>query len=228
VYSFSSPLFTYYTTREIQGTVNSDSGATIRDALKSAVNYGVIEEKLMPYIPSNFKKKPAQVLYDEALKHQTLVYKRILNNSLQDMIQCLTEGFPFVFGILLYNSFLTRTVQTTGFVTKPTNKERLLGGHCMLCHGWFHKNGQNYFIVQNSWGTRWGDKGFCYIPFEYMTDTTKTLDLWTIRLQENDGESVQQKVNTTFISALKQEKKMSLDTIDELENYLSIRSGSDL
>lgn len=39
--------------------------------------------------------------------------------------------------------------------------------HGMVIIGWKTIDGQDYWICQNSWGWYWGDRGLCYIPFDY-------------------------------------------------------------
>jgi len=179
-----SPLFTYYTTRQIEDTVNLDSGAMVRNALKSAVVYGVVQEEKWQYDISKFTLAPTTEVYAEALKHQTLQYKRINDGDLVGMQQCLLEGYPFTFGAIVFPSFESTSVAKIGIVPTPAPKEKPLGGHCMLCVGWKKLFGKSYFIVQNSWGKNWGDKGFCYIPFEYIGNKNLVNDFWTIRLEE--------------------------------------------
>jgi C1A family cysteine protease len=36
----------------------------------------------------------------------------------------------------------------------------------MLCVG--YSDPDRVFIVRNSWGSDWGDKGYCYIPYDYL------------------------------------------------------------
>jgi len=179
-----APLFTYYATRQIENTVNEDSGAMVRNALKSAVLYGVVQEEKWHYDIAKFTVKPTPDIYAEALKHQTLQYRRISDGLIHDMQQCLFEGYPFTFGAILFDSFESPAVARNGVVPMPHAGEGQLGGHCMLCVGWKVISGHNYFIIQNSWGTGWGDHGFCYIPFEYMGNRNLVNDLWTIHLEE--------------------------------------------
>jgi C1A family cysteine protease len=49
-----SRLFTYYATRILEGTVNEDSGASMRNAIKSVANFGCIRESLWWYNEKKF------------------------------------------------------------------------------------------------------------------------------------------------------------------------------
>ena len=42
----------------------------------------------------------------------------------------------------------------------------------------------NLFIIRNSWGTTWGQKGYGTIPYAYLIDPSLSADLWTIRVIE--------------------------------------------
>lgn len=181
-----SVLFTYYNTRMLEGTINRDSGAYLRNTLKSLNKYGAVNETKWPYIISKFKTKPTTSLYTEGLKQQTIVYYSLATQTINELKQCLSEGFPFVFGSLLYTSFQSSTVASTGIVPMPDiRKQRQIGGHAMMCVGWKIIDNKEYFIVRNSWGTTWGDKGYCYIPVEYLTSRILSADFWTIRQEES-------------------------------------------
>ena len=94
------------------------------------------------------------------------------------MLSCLDEGYPFVFGLRLTKSFN----QIGGLVPIPEAGESVLGkhsNHAMLCVGYNKK--EKIFIVRNSWGSEWGDGGYCYIPFDYMTSNDMMLGAFTIR-----------------------------------------------
>lgn len=173
-----SPLFTYYATREKYGEQNLDKGAFVRDALKSTVVDGVAMERVWPYITAKFSQKPEASVYDCAEKHQTLEYSNISSFDKNAFLGCLAEGYPFVFGIAVYPSFIN---SSTGIIPVPDKtKEAPLGGHCMLCVGYLKKDDESeVLIVQNSWNVWWGDLGYCYIPMEFFLGSA--YDLWTIR-----------------------------------------------
>lgn len=182
---YPSPLFTYYATRLIEGTTESDNGAYIRDAIKSTVKYGTALEREWPYVMGFVNKRPPEEVWASAEKHQTLEYLSV-GYAKNEFLACLREGYPFVFGINLYSSFMSEEVAYTGYVRlADPAKEESQGGHCMLAVGYFFdKSGCDYIIAQNSWGDSWGDKGFCYIPMGcFLRDT---FDYWTIRSIENE------------------------------------------
>src|SRR5437867_5692477 len=91
-----SRLFVYYNERVIEGTVDQDSGAFIRDGIKSLAKQGVCPEPEWPYKVSRVRRKPSRTCYRTAKKHHILSYHRI--STLEEMRSCLAEGYPFVFG----------------------------------------------------------------------------------------------------------------------------------
>ena len=176
-----SKLFIYYNERAMEGTINEDCGAIIRDGLKTVANEGVCPEPEWPYLISKFAKKPPQSCYDHALKHQVENYKA-LDCDLIQMKQCLAEGFPFVFGMLIYPNFESAAVAKTGIVPMPSGNP--IGGHAVMAVG--YDTEKKYFIIRNSWGISWGDKGYFYLPEAYITDFNLCSDFWTIRMVENE------------------------------------------
>jgi C1A family cysteine protease len=172
-----SRLFIYFGEREIEGSIGSDSGAMIRDGLKVVAKLGVCSEDTWPYDIAKFTKRPPKKAYTEAAKHQALVYRRI-TNRLHQMQGCLAQGFPFVFGFTVYESFESEEVAKTGKVPLPPRSEQVLGGHAVLAVG--YNDAQQSFIVRNSWGPNWGMKGYFWMPYGYVTDPQLASDFWAI------------------------------------------------
>ena len=172
-----SRLFIYFDERVVENTVNIDSGAQIRDGIKTLAKLGVCSETCWPYNIQNFAVQPGHKCYLEASKHRIYDYYRL--NTLSDMLHCLNNGYPFIFGFSVYSSFETEEVANTGIVNIPTANESLLGGHAVTCMG-YNDNTQR-FLVRNSWGINWGQKGYMTMPFEYLTNRSLSDDFWTIR-----------------------------------------------
>ena len=175
-----SRLFIYYNERVIEHTVQEDSGAMIRDGIKTLVKQGVCSERSWPYVIAKFAKKPGAACYKEARDHQVTVYARL--ETADEMRACLADGFPFVFGFSVYESFESATVARTGVAPMPRRNEKLLGGHAVLAVG--YDDARKRFLVRNSWGTGWGMKGYFTLPYDYLGDRNLCDDFWTIRRQE--------------------------------------------
>jgi C1A family cysteine protease len=176
-----SRLFIYYNERAMEGTVGEDSGAAIRDGVKSLVNLGVCSEKRWPYTITKFTQKPPAACYKDAANHQVTSYHRIL--SLQEMRQCLAEGFPFVFGFTVYTAFESAAVAKTGLLNLPAHGEKDLGGHAVCAVG--YDDGTKRVLVRNSWGADWGLGGYFTMPYDYISSTNLADDFWTLRAFEN-------------------------------------------
>jgi C1A family cysteine protease len=172
-----SRLFIYYNERSIEGTVESDSGAMIRDGIKSVAKLGVCPEKQWAYDIAKFRDKPTKACYTAAAKHQAVVYQSVLQD-LHQMQGCLASGYPFVFGFSVYESFESAEVAKTGVVPLPKQGEKQLGGHAVLAVG--YDDASQSFLVRNSWSSAWGDSGYCTMPYAYLTSQQLARDFWVI------------------------------------------------
>jgi C1A family cysteine protease len=173
-----SRLFIYYNERAMEGTINSDSGAQIRDGIKSVAQLGVCPESEWPYVITQFSTKPSTTCYTDAKQELVVLYQRLVQ-TLGTLKGCLASGFPFVFGFTVYESFESAQVAKTGILQMPQAGEQTVGGHAVLCVGYDDKNQQ--FIVRNSWSATWGQKGYFRMPYAYLTSTSLASDLWTVR-----------------------------------------------
>lgn len=171
-----SRLFLYYNERVYINTVEEDSGAIIRDGIKSLNRRGVCPESMWDYDIAKFAEKPPKSCYTEARGHKTVSYQRI--NTFNQMKACLQEGYPFVFGFAVYDSFWD--ANDSGVVTMPNfETENMIGGHAVLCIGF--DCARQRFLCQNSWGTSWGDGGYFTMPYEYVSNKNLADDFWVIR-----------------------------------------------
>jgi len=174
-----SRLFIYYNERAMEHTVGSDSGAQIRDGIKSVGKLGDCPETEWPYVISKFKTKPPAKCYSDALKYKAVLYSR-LTPILGQLKGCLASGYPFVFGFTVYESFESAQVAKTGHALLPKSNEQTVGGHAVVGVG--YDDAKQWFIVRNSWGNSWGMKGYFTLPYSYLTDNNLADDFWTIRI----------------------------------------------
>ncbi|CAF1649392.1 unnamed protein product [Adineta ricciae] len=135
------------------------------------------------------------------------------------MKSCLAQGFPFAFGLRLYRSF--DRASTTGVVPMPNTSERIRsshGSHALLAVG--YSDHSRSFIVRNSWGADWGDQGYCYIPYDYMTNPELCFDAWAVRKLSNDSFGKEHWDNVDAINYLKAAvmELMSMDNGNDDDN----------
>jgi C1A family cysteine protease len=174
-----SRLLIYYNERVMEGTVNSDSGAQIRDGMKSVGTQGACPETMWPYNIAQFEVQPPDACYQAALQHRAILYQRVAGD-LNQMKGCLADGYPFVFGFTVYESFMTEAVAQSGHAPMPGAAEQVLGGHAVLAVG--YEDAHQWFIVRNSWADTWGMQGYFTLPYAYLTDSNLASDFWTVRI----------------------------------------------
>jgi C1A family cysteine protease len=173
----TSRLFIYYNERLLRNNVRQDCGAMMRDGIKTLAKQGVCSETLWPYVMRKFARKPTAACYLQALTRRISRYARL--RTLREMRTCLADGYPFVLGFSLYESFASARVARTGVVALPKPDERLTSGHALMAVGYDDR--KKVFIMRNSWGRAWGMQGYCTLPYAYLADRNLSDDFWTLR-----------------------------------------------
>lgn len=175
-----SRLFIYYEERVLEGTINYDAGAYIRDGIKVTYTKGAPLESLWPYNIRKWATKPTTAAYTDALKRKVTGYQRCVNFTA--VKNALALGNPVVIGFDVYESF--ETIGSNGIMTYPNlASEQLLGGHAVLLVG--YNDDTQRFIARNSWGTSWGDKGYFYMPYQVIQNSGMSSDFWVISAVKN-------------------------------------------
>jgi C1A family cysteine protease len=177
-----SRLFIYYNTRAEYGDIQKDDGIFLRDGLKSLAKFGVCDESLWPYDITKFDDRPTEECYEDAKKRKILNYQKLI--STYYITEVLNNNNPVVFAMEIYDSFmdLNERISTVNF---PGRKEKSLGGHAMCMVGYDLPN--RLFLAKNSFGTGWANKGYCWIPFDYIRQ--EGYDVWTFEITNQSGES---------------------------------------
>ncbi|MBD2042693.1 C1 family peptidase [Microcoleus sp. FACHB-672] len=174
-----SRLFIYYNARKFDG-LEGDVGSSITTSIRVLQEMGACTEATWPYDPQLWDEQPYTEAYDEATRFLIEEAEEI-DVNLFAMKHCLAEGYPFAFGLRLFKSF-DKAGHKGGVPMPDLNHEdgrEEHGNHAMLCVG--YSDPYKVFVVRNSWGENWGDKGYCYIPYEYMTNPEYCWQCWTIR-----------------------------------------------
>jgi C1A family cysteine protease len=96
-------------------------------------------------------------------------YARI--STKPEMKHALATSGAFVIGVDVYQSFEDTA---DGVIPVPGPDDQYLGGHAICVVG--YDDTKKWFIVKNSWGPDWGDKGYCYLPYNFIDGYAR--DMW--------------------------------------------------
>jgi C1A family cysteine protease len=171
-YTQLSKLYHYYHTRYIEGTVFSDYGViTLRNSMRSLKLYCLCAENFWPYSVEKFNIQPSPNAYSDSYKRNIMAYARLYN--FQEAINSLNDNSPVVIGARIFNNF--ENLNSSDSIVKfPGEYDYSLGGHAMCLVG--YSMPENMFLAKNSFGKDWGQNGYCWIPFQYISDYS--FDMW--------------------------------------------------
>lgn len=188
-YTNASVLFLYKVARKLMHR-QGDVGASIRETMKAMVLFGIPPEEYWPYEPSKIDEEPTGFCYSYAQNYQAIQYFRLdtpglsLNDLLAQIKMVLVAGLPSMFGLTIYSSIYEDANYKKGYIPKPNPmKDRVEGGHALVAVGYddYKIIGDSVggLLVINSWGTKWGEKGYGWLPYDYIIQGL-TSDWWSL------------------------------------------------
>ena len=175
-----SCLFVYYNSRMYDGTTGENAGVSFCNALKAMNELGVCRESLWPYDRLKLADKPSSACYEDAIGNTIFKYEHIIQN-IHQFRACLKEGFSFAFGFELYESFHCQENRKKGMMPIPSDEE--IQSTKPILHGVLavgYDDNTECITVLNSWGKKFGDKGYFYMPYKYISEPKRAFDFWKI------------------------------------------------
>ena len=158
-----SERFVFYHSNVIPGTIKE--GASYKQIIDTIAEHGICKEDLCPYIVDQIETRPSDAAFADAKQH--LIQEAMnVRTKHEDITSALSEGYPVGISLRIVDSFGSCY---KGFVNIPTEEDLAAteaGYHAMVVVGYSEKD--KVYIVRNSWGTHFGDQGYCYIPFSYV------------------------------------------------------------
>ncbi len=190
-----SRLFLYFNARSVGHTQQEDSGASIADAVR-AITYGIPPESLYPYddrLSGPFKNMPDPAVYEQGIKlikSSGIQYRSVPQDEEKMMRVLANQEEPIVFGALVFDSLVSRETARTGIMKMPTLNEDPQGGHALLILGYDNRSVlednrtpnplYRHFFVRNSWSAKWGQKGYFWMPFDFVLNPNYAFDFWRV------------------------------------------------
>jgi hypothetical protein len=137
-------------------------GMYLSDALNIVKNYGIVPERSYPYDYDDAPDIVSDRIWTKASNYKIRNYARIV--TMHELKYALIESGPCPIAFPVY--------KIEGHIWDSEGKLPLLGYHAMTIVGWTLEG----FILRNSWGTRWGDKGYSIYPY---SNWGSHCEIWT-------------------------------------------------
>jgi C1A family cysteine protease len=193
------------------------SGTSISGACLGLLREGACLEEFWPYVQTEQTTwRPGAV--EDAMSRKIKSYFYISYNRTNEIKQMLLEESLW-FSIKTHKELYY--VGKDGIVdTHKYLESEYVGGHAMAIIGWKYIDGKLHWEVQNSWGSNWGDDGYCFIPDELIRQV-QTSKVYYLVLNEETHQRMMKK-HTSWISKLKRLGKKFDRMVDKVLEFFKI------
>ena len=217
-----SESFVYYNVRRMMNTVGEDSGSSLYNVVVTMGTEGVCSEHFCPYTDSPDMDQPSEEAYTDALQRK-IVKALNVQKDIKHIKSAVAQGYPVAVSLRVFESF----EPLAGFISRPSQyeiDENQYGNHAMVVCG--YSDEEKVFIVRNSWGIKFGDQGYCYIPYSYFEDFLNVACIITeinnteIRVAGNDSKVTlsfdmsNSRIKSAILRILIEEEKLVLARLE--------------
>jgi C1A family cysteine protease len=188
----ASRLFLYKVERDLLGLIG-DTGAYLRTAMEALTLFGAPPERYWPYDGSpptsntRYDLEPTPFCYAFGERFRAIKYYRLdpagvsPSQILANIKAMAAAGFPSMFGFPVYTEYDNPLPGAK--IAFPGAGSHYRGGHANVVAGYDDDlmigSDKGALLVRNSWGTGWGDAGYAWLSYRYVTDGLAT-DWWSM------------------------------------------------
>lgn len=188
----ASRLFLYKVTRNLAG-LTGDTGAYLRETMGALVMFGAPPEDYWPYDGrpedqnTSFDVEPPAFSYALGSNYKAVKYFRLDANdappdeALDNIRLFLAAGFPSMFGFPVFDEYYDHI--DGALIAPPAPNSAYHGGHANVAVGYDDDltigGDKGALLVRNSWGTTWGNDGYAWMSYRYVTDGL-AVDWWSM------------------------------------------------
>lgn len=163
-----SPRFVWMASKETDQFVTrpetfiEEAGTSLKAAMDIVKKYGVVLDTTLPFLTNTLMYTGNEnAIFAEAASRRASSYYNLRRNLSQWKAWLAGNG-PILAGLNVDTTW--DNASNTGGKLDVFQPNTVRGGHAVCIVGYT----TDRFIIRNSWGTSWGDKGFGYATPEYI------------------------------------------------------------